>query len=312
MSDYILSCCTTADLAPEQYEELNLSYVPYKYALDGEWRTENVRDFDPMEFYSAIASGAMAETEHPSIREFSDYFMDYFRSGKPVLHVTLSSGISDTYYVAAGAAKVITSVYPEAKIYVVDSMCASGGFGLLMTKAAELRDQGYTIEELRDWIEENKMKVNHLFFSTDISYFEKSGRVTKRAGSIARTLSICPLMDVDARGRLEARKNVRTREKVYKEAIRRMEKDADGRTDYDGPVYISTSAEWEDANKMRELIAGKFPKAEDKIRINSIGTTIGSHTGPGTTAIFFWGRDRRDETGIKGYAIDCFRGRFNK
>ena len=184
--------------------------------------------------------------------------------------------------------------YPDRKIYVVDSLTASSGFGLMMDKLADLRDAGSTIDEVYEWITANRLKLHAWFFSTDLTFFVKGGRVTKTAGFVGNILNICPLLNVDYQGKLIPRYKIRTKRKVIEAIVAQMEQFAENGLDYNGKCYISQSACMDDAEAVAKLVESKFPKLNGKVLINNIGTTIGSHTGPGTVALFFWGSERND------------------
>lgn len=175
---------------------------------------------------------------------------------------------------------------------MVDSLGASSGYGLLMDRAADKRDEGMSAEELAKWIEENRLKVHHWFFSTDLSFYVKGGRISKTAAFFGGMLDICPLLNMDNLGRLIPRYKIRTKKKVIKAIADKMEECARDGLDYDGKCYISNSACIEDARQVADLVEARFPKLNGKVEINNIGTTIGSHTGPGTVALFFWGSER--------------------
>ena len=149
-----------------------------------------------------------------------------------------------------------------------------------------------TIDELRDWAEANKLHLRHWFFSSDLTFFIKGGRVSKSAGTIGNLLNICPLLDVNSEGKLIPRFKIRGKRKVIREIVAKMEEDAENGLDYNGKCFISQSACYEDAKAVADLIEARFPNLNGKVVINNIGTTIGSHTGPGTVALFFWGSER--------------------
>ena len=184
--------------------------------------------------------------------------------------------------------------YPDRKIFIEDSLGASSGYGLLMDTLAAMRKDGKTIEELYNWAEEYKLNVHHWFFSTDLSFYIKGGRISKTAGAIGSLLNICPLLNMDYLGRLIPRFKIRTKKKVIRAIVDRMEENAQDGLDYSGKCYISQSACIEDAKEVARLVEDRFPKLHGKVKINYIGTTIGSHTGPGTVALFFWGKKRED------------------
>ena len=163
-----------------------------------------------------------------------------------------------------------------------------------MDTAAAKRDEGLSAEELAAWIEANRLRLHHWFFSTDLSFFVKGGRISKTAAVFGGLLEICPLMNMDNLGRLIPRYKVRTKKRVIRQIVDKMEEFAEGRLDYDGKCFISMSACPDDARAVADLVEARFPKLNGKVVINSVGTTIGSHTGPGTVALFFWGDERAD------------------
>lgn len=295
MNDFILSCCSTADLSKEHFQKRNIQYICFHYELDGTPYSDDLgisMSFD--EFYNAMKNGADTKTSQINEQEFEEYFEPFLQEGKDILHVCLSSGITGVINSANIAKEILLEKYPERKIYIVDSLAASSGFGLLMDKLADLREEGKQIEELYSWVEANKRKLQHWFFSSDLTFFVKGGRVTKTAGFVGGLLNICPLLNVDYQGKLIPRYKIRTKKKVIRAIVEQMELHAEDGLEYAGKCYISQSACYEDAQAVAELVESKFPKLNGKVLINSIGTTIGSHTGPGTVALFFWGDERID------------------
>lgn len=295
MNQYVISCCSTADLAKEHFQERNISYICMHYYLDDQHYLDDLGEsmsFDA--FYKAMQEGADTRTSQINAAEFEEYFEEFLQEGKDILHVCLSSGISGTYNSACIARDSLAERYPDRKIYVLDSLTASSGFGLMMDKLADLRDEGKTIEEVYAWAEENRLKLHAWFFSSDLTFFVKGGRVTKTAGFVGSILNICPLLNVDYQGKLIPRFKIRTKRKVIEAIVNQMEQYAQDGLDYSGKCYISQSACMEDAEAVAKLVESRFPKLNGKVLINNIGTTIGSHTGPGTVALFFWGTERID------------------
>ena len=232
------------------------------------------------------------ETTDAQLAEAMQRFRPLLEKGLDVVHITLSSGISGVINSANLAKEHMEAKFPERKIYVVDSLGASSGYGLLMDKLADLRDEGMSAADLAAWATEHRLELHHWFFSTDLTFYIKGGRVTKTAGFFGQLLGICPLLNMDDAGRLIPREKVRSKRKVIKRIVEMMEAHAQGGLDYDGKCYISMSACMEDAKAVAELVEQTFPKLNGKVLINNIGTTIGSHTGPGTVALFFWGDKR--------------------
>lgn len=157
---------------------------------------------------------------------------------------------------------------------------------------ADLRDQGMPIDELYTWTEKNKLNLHHWFFSTDLTFYIKGGRVSKVSGWFGTVLKICPLLNMDAEGHLIPRHKIQGKKRVIAEIVKKMELHAQGGLNYTGKCYISNSACFDDAKAVAELVEARFPNLNGKVQIYNVGTTIGSHTGPGTVALFFWGDTR--------------------
>lgn len=295
MNKYIISCCSTADLAEKHFNDRQIHYICFHYELDGKQYSDDLGksiSFD--DFYEQMANGATTKTSQVNAEEFQAYFETFLKDGYDILHVCLSSGISGVINSANIAMTELSSKYPDRKIYIVDSLGASSGYGLLMDKLADLRDDGMSIDELYKWVEANKLRLNHWFFSTDLSFYIKGGRISKTAGTIGTILNICPLLNMDNQGRLIPRLKIRGKKKVIKTIVDKMVENADDGTNYSGKCYISNSACYEDAKAVADLIESTFPHLNGKVEINNVGTTIGSHTGPGTVALFFWGKERTE------------------
>ena len=295
MSDYVISCCSTADLSKEHFEKIDVHYCCFHYEMDGVQYLDDLgqsMDFDV--FYQRMTDGAMTKTSQINADEYEEYFAQFLSQGKDILHLTLSSGISGTFNSANLAKALLEDKYPDRKIYVIDSLAASSGYGLLIDHLATMRDSGATIDELAAWVEEHKLNLNHWFFSSDLTFFIRGGRISKAAGAVGTVLNICPLMNVDFEGRLIPRYKIRTKKKVIQAIVDKMAEQAEGGTDYNGKCFISHSACEEDAKAVAALVEERFPNLNGRVLINSIGTTIGSHTGPGTVALFFWGQKRED------------------
>lgn len=295
MSEYILSCCSTADLSREHFQKRSVSFICFHYELDGVQYSDDLGQSMPFDkFYAAMAAGADTKTSQINVDEFINYFEPFLKEGKDILHLSLSSGISGVVNSAMIARNTLAEQYPHRKIYILDSLAASSGYGLLMDKLADLRDEGRSIDEVFEWAKANRLKLNHWFFSTDLTFYIKGGRISKASGFIGGMLSICPLLNVNHLGQLIPRYKIRTKRKVIQAVVDKMEECLEEGREYNGKCYISQSACYEDARAVADLIEERFPHMDGKVLINSIGTTIGSHTGPGTVAVFFWGKERAD------------------
>ena len=295
MADYVLSGCSAADLSREHFERIDVKYICFHYMMDDAVYPDDLgQTMSAEEFYARMAAGAVTKTSQINIAEYVDYFSAFCEQGKDIVHVTLSSGISGTYNSACSAAQIVKESYPEREIHIIDSLGASSGYGLLLDTAAALRDQGMGAKELAAWLEENRLKVHHWFFSTDLTSYVRGGRISKTAAFFGGVFEICPLLNMDRLGHLVPRKKIRTKQNVIREIVQAMEDNAQGGTDYDGKCFISMSACREDAEAVARLVEAKFPKLDGKVLINNIGGLIGAHTGPGTVALFFWGGERTD------------------
>ena len=293
MGDYIISCCSTADLTEEHFRSRDIHYICFHYELDGNQYPDDLGKSMPFpEFYAAMANGAMTKTSQINAEEFEAYFEPFLKDGKDILHVCLSSGITGVINSAMIAKTNLEEKYPQRKICIVDSLAASSGYGLLMDKIADQRDAGLSLGELEQWILAHRLEVNHWFFSTDLTFYIRGGRISKTAGFVGGLLNICPLLNVNDEGKLIPRSKIRTKRKVIAAIVERMKENAANGADYADKCYISQSACLEDAKAVAALVEEYFPHLKGKVEINDIGTTIGSHTGPGTVALFFWGKRR--------------------
>jgi len=294
-SDYVISCCSTADMPKDFFDTKKVRYICFHYQLDGVDHLDDLGQsisFD--KFYKAMQDGADTKTSQINVEEYEEYFEDIVKDGKDIIHLTLSSGISGTINSANIARDMVLEKYPERKIEIIDSLAASSGYGLLIDILADKKAQGLSFEELTEFALDIRNKVQHWFFSTDLTFYIKGGRVSKTAGFVGNMLNICPLLNVNIEGKLIPREKIRSKRKVSQRVVDIMEERALGGKDYNGKCFISQSACREDAEYVASLIEERFPKLNGKVMINDIGTTIGSHTGPGTVAVFFVG-DQKDD-----------------
>ena len=293
MGSYVITCCSTVDLPKEYFEKNNIPHACYHYIMDGEEYLDDLGQSIPYsEFYRRIDGGSMPTTSQINITEFMAFFEPFLQEGKDILHLSMSSGISGTCNSAMNAKEELMAKYPDRTIKVVDSLAASSGYGLLLDKLVEMRDAGKSLEEVYLFAEDNKLKLQHWFFSTDLTHFKRGGRISATAATLGNILNLCPLMNVDYVGKLIVRQKIRGKKKVIAEIVNKMIELAEGGKDYNGKCFISCSACEEDARKVADLIEETFPNLNGKVEINSIGAIIGAHTGPGTVALFFWGEKR--------------------
>ena len=295
MGNFVLCCDSTADLSKEHFERRDIHYVCFHFFLDGKEYFDDLGQSVPFDqFYQAMADGAETSTSQVNVDEYINFWKPMLEEGKDILHLCLSSGISGTINSAVNAARILEEDYPDRKIYVVDSLGASSGYGLIMETLADKRDEGMDLEELHAWVEENKLNMHHWFFSTDLTFFVKGGRISKASGWFGGMLNICPLMNMDNEGHLVPRFKIPGKKKVVREIVKKMGEFADGGYEYAGKCFISNAGCYDDARAVADLVEEQFPNLNGKVVINSVGTTIGSHTGPGTVALFFWGSKREN------------------
>ena len=294
MQPYVLTCCSTADLPKDYFEQRKIPYVCFHFTMDGVEYPDDLGQSMPFdEFYARIDAGAMPTTSLVNTAQFLAFFEPFLKDGKDILHLSFSSGLSGTYASAILAQDELKERYPERTIRIIDSLGASSGYGLMLDKLADMRDAGASLEDATSWIEENKLRLHHWFFSTDLTHYKRGGRISPAAAAIGSLLNIYPLMNMDETGHLTPRFKINGKKRVMREMVKQMEQYAENGLDYDQKCFLSNSACMEDAKTVAALVEQTFPKLNGKVMINSIGTVIGSHTGPGTVALFFWGDSRK-------------------
>ncbi len=295
MSDYVLSCCSTVDLTKEHLDGRNLPFVCFHYNMDGAMYPDDFgHTMSYEEFYKRVAAGSEPSTTQVNVDEFKKFFEPILKDGKDLLHISFSSGLSGSYNSARIACEELCEKYPERKFYVVDSLGASSGYGLFIELLADKRDEGLTIDELRDFAEKTKLHIHHWFFSTDLTSYIRGGRVSKAAGFFGSLLGICPLLNMNEKGQLIPREKIRTKKRVIERIVDKMKAHAKDGINYSGKCFICNSACYDDARAVADLVEQSFPMLNGQVQIFSIGTVIGSHTGCGTVALFFLGDERVD------------------
>ncbi len=294
MAGYVLSCCSTVDLTRDWLDSRDIKYIYFNYELDSvSCKDDFGQTNSPAQLYSKMLAGADAKTSQVSTGDYVEHFEKFLSAGLDVVHVTLSSGISGTYNSAVAAQGILAEKYPDRKLIVVDSLCASAGYGLLVDRLSELRDEGMGAEELGAWAEAHKLEVQHWFFSSDLTFFIRGGRISKAAGLVGGLLKICPIMDVEPDGSLAVKEKIRSKKNAVKRDLQIMEELAQGGLGYNGKVFISNADCEADAREVADKVEATFTQINGPVHIFPIGATIGCHTGPGTVALFFWGKPRQ-------------------
>ena len=190
---------------------------------------------------------------------------------------------------------ILREKYPERKLTVIDSLCSSSGYGLLVDGAADLRDEGRSMDEIADWVLEKRQKVHHQFYSTELKFYRRSGRMSGAAAAIGTVLGICPIMRLDDKGRIIAYDKVRGKKNAVARTVETMKRHAENGENYTGKAFICHSNCLADAEATKGAVEAAFPHLNGEVRICDIGTIVASHSGPGTVAVFFFGDDRAPE-----------------
>lgn len=293
MPAFTLTCCSTADRPKSFFDKREIPYACFHWSEGGVDHLDDLyQSITPEEFYGAIKAGAEPTTSQVSVGEFVALWEPIAAGGSDVLHVSLSSGLSGAYNAATLAASQVEAAHPGRRVLVVDSLGASSGYGMLVEYLADLRDAGASLDEAHAWALAHRLNVHHWFFSTDLTSYVRGGRVSRVSGFVGTALRICPVLDMNDGGRLIPRDKIRTKAKAERDVVARMGEHAEGGLAYAGKCSISQGACREDAERVRDLVEERFRALRGKVTINDIGTVIGSHTGPGTVALFFMGDTR--------------------
>ncbi|MBR6325483.1 MAG: DegV family protein [Lachnospiraceae bacterium] len=292
MSNYELCCCSTADLNHAWYEHRNIKTVCFHISIDGvEYPDDMDVTITQEKMFTEMLAGKEAHSSQVTTGAYIDFWKPFLEAGKDVFHVTLSSGISGTLNSAMLAKSELESQYPDRRIVVVDSLCGSSGYGMLMDYLADKRDEGYSIDELEKWALENRTRVHHWVLSTDLTFLIKGGRVKPAAGLLGKMLNICPIVELCEDGSLKVREKVRGRKKGLAREIELMEQHADDGLNYSGKCYICHTEEAL-GQELRRMVEEKFPGVRGKVELLKTGATIAVHLGPGTAVLFFMGDAR--------------------
>ena len=292
MKDFIFSCESTIDLPYEYCVKRNASVLEYSYTIDDNvyhddmGRTEGALE----KFYNDLKGGKISRTSQVNKFHYVDYFEELLKKGD-VIHIAFGSGLTPSVNNAYEAQKELLEKYPDRKLIVLDSVCASAGYGLLVDLCLDLRDENKTMEEIEQFVLDIRYNIHHQFFSSDVTYFRRSGRVSGATAMIATVLGICPIMRTDEPGHLISYSKAHGKKKAINKTVEEMIAHAVDHENYAGKCFIAHSACLEDALMLKEKVAQTFLKVKE-IRMCNIGNIIGSHCGPGTVAVFFIG-DRR-------------------
>ena len=287
MRDYIISTDSTADLPDDYVKQHNITVHPLYYVLD-DFQYGGERMIPKHEFYQRMRDGAIATTCASNPDVVSSLFTREVEAGYDILHIGFSSALSSSYNNAAVVSREVMEAHPEAKITVIDSLAASLGQGLLVHYAVKLKEEGKSLEEVAEWVENNKLHICHQFTVEDLKYLYRGGRISKSVAILGTLINVKPVLHVDNEGRLVPMSNVRGRKKSLNTLVANM---AAQIGDYKNEIiFIGHGDSLEDAEYVRDKIKEQF--GIDSFIVDYISPTIGAHSGPGTIALFHLGEAR--------------------
>ena len=287
---FTLSCESTVDLTLDHLTKRNIPVLAYTYIIDGVEYADDMRAGNGLAvFYNQLIAGKQPTTSLINVERYAEFFRSILEKGD-MLHICFGSGLSQSAANAMKAAELVKKEFPDRKVYVVDSLCACVGYGLFVDTIADLRDEGKDIDYLYKWAQDNRLKVQHQFFSTTLTYFRRSGRISGPAALFGNILKLCPIMHLNNNGKIVAYAKVMSETKAIAKTLDEIAAKIDKGSEYDGKLWLGHSDYISSATKMVEELKKAYPKAS--IRIFDIGPVVASHCGPGTLAIFFWGATR--------------------
>jgi DegV family protein with EDD domain len=289
---YQLISDSCVDLPASLAKELELHILPLKVTVKGKEYQNFLdhREIDPKTFYDLLRSKETAITAQANPQECIHLMEPILKNGDDILFIVFSSQLSGTYNSCLIAQRELTEKYPDRRIIVLDSLSASMGQGLLVTKAARLRQEGKSIDEVADYVENIKKDICHLFTVSDLGHLKRGGRLSTSSFILGSLINIKPLLHVTIEGKLKVYGKARGRFKSLNNLIKRMEETYD--KDRNDIIYISHGDNLQDAVYVRDNIIEKLGLKEDMFVINEIGPVIGAHSGVDTLAIFYVGNER--------------------
>ena len=290
MNSFEIVTDSSCDLPAELVQELDIQVVPLGFLMEGKpYRNyPDNREMSPEIFYQKLKDGAAATTNAVNLAQATEAIEPFVKAGRDVLVLAFSSGLSATCQAFCLAAEELSEQYPDRKILVVDTLCASLGQGMFVYQAAQQRAQGKSLEEVRDWAEANKLRQCHWFTVNDLFFLKRGGRVSGATALLGTMLQIKPVMHMDDEGHLINMSKARGRKAALlalADKVGELGEDLPSQT-----MFISHSAGLEDAQLVADEVKRRY--GVEQIIINSIGPVIGAHTGPGCVAMFFMGKHR--------------------
>lgn len=287
MRDYVITVNSTVDAPKEWLEERHVPVIPLKYTIDGKTYTD-MEGLSAKEFFAKLREGKMSSTSQVNPEEAAALLEPYVKEGKDVLHLGFSSGLSGTLNSMKLAGQMLEEKYPDAKIVVIDTLCACLGEALLLHKALQKKAEGMNIDEVAEWVENNKLHICHNVTVDDLNHLHRGGRISKTTAILGTLVQIKPIIHMDNNGMLQVIGKERGRKKSLNKIVDMSVEQSEG---WDNDIIMITHGDCiEDAEYVAKLVREKM--GVDNILINNIGTVIGSHTGPGVVAVFCMGSKR--------------------
>lgn len=289
MKEYVIATDDTCDMPESFYEEHQIPYVSLSCTVNGE-TFDKEHKVDSHQFYEWMRAGAMPTTSQANSEDIKKCWLPYVEKGIDILYLGFSSGLSGSVNNSRIAAQELMEEYPEITIRVVDSLCASMGEGLLLYYAVKMKEEGKSMQEVGDFLEENKLYLCHVFTVDDLFHLHRGGRVSKLSAIVGTMAGIKPMLHVDDEGHLILLSKVRGRKKALAELVRMMDERIGSWKDKNQTIFISHGDCEKDARMVADLVREKY--GIEDIHIHPVGATIGAHAGPGTVALFFLGDKR--------------------
>ena len=288
MDNYVIFTDSACDMESDTLKKWNVKFIDLTLKFDGEDTIYQNSEVEPVAFYNKMRDGGVAKTSAVNSQAFKLAFEEELKNGNDIFYLGFSSGLSTTYNSGASAAKILSEAYPDRKILTVDSLAASAGFGLLVYLAVKKKEEGASIEELAKYMEEIKWNMCHWFTVDDLVYLKRGGRVSAAAALVGGMLGIKPVLHVDNEGHLINTAKVRGRKASIKALFDKYKDLAIDPTK--GPIFICQGDCKEDAAMLSDMIKEEFGPETDMTVFT--GPVIGAHSGPGTLALFFLGKER--------------------
>jgi len=285
MSKFEIYTDSSCDLSREMIEKYDLKVMQLEVTIDDNLPVLNC-DIEPKELYDKLRDGAMAKTNAVTPGFFEENMRKTLEEGKDILYLGFTSGLSVTYSNGVMIMEELKEEFPERKLLYVDTLCASVGQGLLVHYAALKREEGESMEEIYDEIMTIKDKIHHQVTVDDLFFLKRGGRVSATAAVAGSILSLKPMIDVNAEGKLDTLGTVRGRKAAMKELVTKMQETAD--IESWKHVFISHGDCEDDAEHVKTMVEEAFPEAQ--VHLSYVGAVIGAHTGPGVIALCYLGK----------------------